>query len=292
MYGTHAWQPVSSRTPPVDRARAELSAILDERTLTRLPVRYERLGDVLVLPALDVGRDAEAAVAEAYARHTGCRTVLVREGTVTGTLRTPAVRHVWGDEDTETTVTQHGVQFRFDARRIMFSAGNVEERAQMGRIDAAGETVVDLFAGLGYLSLPIAVHGSPERVVGCEINPIAYRYLEANVGLNGVGARYEPVEGDCRDVAPRGVADRVIMGYLHDTHDYLPTAFATLRPAGGVIHFHFKDGVEYWPDDVFERVHAEARNASRTARLAAWRRVKPYAPRVIHGVLDVEVGPA
>lgn len=283
---------MSSRTPPVDRARAELSDALDERALAGLPDRYERLGDVLVLPELAVGADAERTVARAYARHTGCRTVLVREGTVTGATRAPTVRHVWGDEDTETTVTQHGVAYRFDARRLMFSAGNLEERARMGRVDANGETVVDLFAGLGYLSLPIAVHGTPRRVVGCEINPVAFEYLAENVGLNGVDDVYETIEGDCRDVAPRGVADRVIMGYLHETHDFLPTAFETLRPAGGVIHFHYKDGLEYWPDGVFARVAAAARQAGRRVRLTAWRRVKPYAPRVIHGVLDVEVGPA
>lgn len=283
---------MSSRTPPVDRARAELSATLDERMLAALPERYERLGDVLVLPSLGLPAASEAAVAEAYARHTGCRTVLVRDGRVQGPTRRPAVRHVWGDPDTETVVTQHGVQYRFDARRIMFSAGNLEERARMGRLVAHGETVVDLFAGLGYLSLPIAVHGLPRRVVGCEINPVAAEYLRQNVALNGVGDVYEAVEGDCRDVAPRGVADRVIMGYLHDTHDYLTAALDAVRAEGGFVHFHFKDGLEFWPDDVFRRLQAGADAAGRTVRLVAWRRVKPYAPRVIHGVLDVEVGAA
>lgn len=276
----------------MDRARAELSSILDQRTLAALPDRYERLGDVLVLPDLGVAAGQEEAVAAAYARHTGCRTVLVRDGTIHGTTRTPTVRHVWGDEDTQTTVTQHGVAYRFDARRVMFSAGNLEERARMGRLGADGETVVDLFAGLGYLSLPIAVHGSPRRVVGCEINPVAFEYLTQNVDLNEVRDVYEPVEGDCCEVAPDGVADRVVMGYLHDTHEYLATAFGTFRPQGGVLHFHYKDGLEYWPEDVFARVEAAARDAGRSVRLVSWRRVKPYAPRVIHGVLDVEVGAA
>ena len=36
----------------------------------------------------------------------------------------------------------------------MFSSGNTTERQRMGRLDCAGETVVDLYAGIGYYTLP------------------------------------------------------------------------------------------------------------------------------------------
>ena len=277
--------------PPIERALVSLRDRLPEAVLDALPRRYERLGHVLVLPRLDVRPDDERLVAQAYAEAVGARTVLVRAGTVVGRERRPRLRHAWGDVQTETVVMQHGVRFRFDAARVMFSAGNLEERRRMGMLPTDGETVVDLFAGLGYLSLPIAVHRRPHLVYGCEVNSVTCSYLEENVELNEVEERFVPLLGDCRDVAPRGVADRVIMGYLHGTHGYLDVAFRTLRAEGGVVHFHFKDGVERWPEEVFRRVEVEAAKAGRDVRLGAWRRVKPYAPRVVHGVLDLEVGP-
>lgn len=281
-----------TRFPPVERVRRRLSGTVPPEVLDAVRDRYERLGDVVILPAFAAEPHQARLVGEAFGRELGCRSVLVRRGTIAGKHRVPKVEHVWGDEDTETIVQQHGVKYAFDPRRIMFSAGNLEERRRMGALGCHGETVVDLFAGLGYLSLPIAVHGEPDLVYGCEINPVACSFLEENVELNEVEHRYIPLLGDNETVAPRGVADRVIMGYLHGTHDALGTALATLKPDGGVVHYHFKDGIERWPDGVFAAVEAAAGREGRSVRLAGWRRVKPYAPRVIHGVLDVEVGPA
>jgi tRNA wybutosine-synthesizing protein 2 len=217
------------------------------------------------------------------------RTVLVRTGGVEGAMRRPAVRHVWGDVDSTTTITQHGIKYRCDPARVMFSAGNLEERRRMAGLPAAGETVVDLFAGLGYLSLPLAVHAGPRRVVACEINPEAAAFLQQNVALNGVADRFEVRQGDNRLVAPRGVADRVLMGYLHDTWSWLPLADEVLKPEGGVIHYHFKAPDEQWPSKVLAQVQEHL--GGRPTRLLGFQRVKPYAPRVLHGVLDVEVGP-
>jgi hypothetical protein len=59
---------------------------------------------------------------------------------------------------------EHGVLFTLDATKCMFSSGNVTERGRMGRLSAAGETVVDLFAGIGYYTLPILVKAGAAKV--------------------------------------------------------------------------------------------------------------------------------
>ena len=45
-----------------------------------------------------------------------------------------------------------------DVTRCMFSSGNGTEKARMGRLACCKETVVDLFAGIGYYTLPLLVH--------------------------------------------------------------------------------------------------------------------------------------
>jgi tRNA wybutosine-synthesizing protein 2 len=181
------------------------------------------------------------------------------------------------------------VAYEFDAAAQMFSKGNVEERLRMGRTVRPGETVVDMFAGIGYFTLPMAVLGRPRRVAACEIDPSAHAWLVRNVRRNRVGGVVEPLLGDCREVAPRGAADRVVMGYVGGTDSFLPAAMEALAPGGGVVHFHDKYPVEDVPARPLAAVEEAARAAGRTARLLSWREVKSFAPGVVHAVLDVEV---
>ena len=60
---------------------------------------------------------------------------------------------------------ENGIIFSFDITRCMFSSGNVTERMRMARIAAGGETIVDLFAGIGYFTLPLLVHAGKVRLV-------------------------------------------------------------------------------------------------------------------------------
>jgi tRNA wybutosine-synthesizing protein 2 len=135
----------------------------------------------------------------------------------------------------------------------------------------------------------MAVLGSPGRVHAVEIDPEAHRWLVANVARNGVGVVVSPVLGDCREVAPRGVADRVVMGYVGGTEGFLDVAMEVLGPEGGVVHLHEKYGIEEVPDAPMKAVEAAAGEAGREARLLSWREVKSYAPAIVHTVVDVEV---
>lgn len=49
---------------------------------------------------------------------------------------------------------ENGILYCFDATKCMFSSGNVSEKLRMANMDCTGETVVDLFAGIGYFVLP------------------------------------------------------------------------------------------------------------------------------------------
>ncbi|PIK60631.1 tRNA wybutosine-synthesizing protein 2-like protein, partial [Apostichopus japonicus] len=126
----------------------------------------------------------------------------------------------------------------YDIRHSMFSAGNISEKIRVGSLICQGETVVDLFAGIGYFVLPYLVHAGATFVHACEWNPHAVEALKRNLELNKMKEKCQIHFGDCRKVCPRSVADRVNLGLIPSSECSWPVACAALKPSGGTLHIH------------------------------------------------------
>ena len=253
-----------------------------------LPRKWELLGDVLLLKLPRELEPQMAEVAANYAKELHAKTVL-RDLGIAGNLREPMVQLLYGGE-TETIHKENGVKFKLDVAKLMFSSGNIDERIRMASIAGSDEVVVDMFAGIGFFSLPIAVHSRPKKLFACELNPVAYHYLCENIKLNDVEDMVTPVLGDNRDFDKKKIADRIVMGYLEDTHQYLPKALSILKDKGGIIHYHEKCPNDLLPKRPIERIGKEVEKSRQSMELLDTRTVKSYAPGVSHVVLDVGIG--
>ena len=259
---------------------------LSRKELDQLPRKWELLGDVLVLK-FPVELETHAReLAPIYANVLGAETVLRETDPIKGPMRIPTMEILYGDR-TETVHKENGVLFKFDASKLIFSSGNIDERARIAVIPKSNETIVDMFAGIGYFTLPIAVHSRPDKIYACELNPIAYDYLCQNIKLNGVDNIVEPIPGDNRDTAPENVADRVIMGFIKNTREFLPKALRILKHGTGTLHYHDTCPNEVLPDKPFEDVKKAAAEVQRNAELLNYYKIKSYAPGVSHVVIDV-----
>lgn len=247
---------------------------------------------MLVLDLPNPSLPFSSEISEAFARVLRCRSVVQWDGGIEGEFRTPRTRHLWGDNNTETVHVENGIRYRFDPKEIMWSPGNLNERHRLAAWDCRDQVVADYFAGIGYWALPLAVHAKARRVVAIEKNPRAAQFLVENIRLNGVEGTVMPLLGDNRDVAPQGVADRVLLGYLHDTPRFLAPALRTLKPEGGFLHVHAKLPEEDFPEFAYQALLKHIEPRGWTARLTDSHRVKSYAPRIVHGVLDLEVRPS
>ena len=271
------------------KEQVEKKNILPKPLLDKLPRRWEKIGDVLILKLPRELGEYREEIGEIYAKILSCKTVLNDHGGIKGVYRKPMVEIIYGSSDTETIHVENGIRFQLDPQRIMFSSGNIDERIRMSRISKPGERIVDLFAGIGYFTIPIAVYSKPEKIISCEINPIAYNYLCRNIVLNHVTEIVEPRLGDNREVSPEDYADRVIMGYIGDTKDYLPVAFNTLREHRGIIHYHDTFPDEEVPETPLKLIQETARKFNRKVFLVKYRKVKNYAPGISHYVFDVRI---
>jgi len=269
------------------RLKEFLAARVPEAPRELLPARAKRIGGVALLrlrPELEeLGERLGEAVKEFYR----VRSVYLIKG-VEGVERRPRLELLAGEPVTEILHREYGCVYRLDLTRLMFCLGNSFERLRVAGLTGRGEVVVDMFAGVGQFTVPIAVLGEPEKVYAVEINPIAHRYLLENIGLNEVEERVNAILGDCREVVPErlaGVADRVIMGYFGGTIQALPAALSALKPEGGVIHFHelARRGDE---EDFVRKVLETAEKSGFQTRLISWRKVKSYSKTRNHIVID------
>ena len=169
----------------------------------------------------------------------------------------------------------------------MFSPGNLMERIRMSRF-GKDEYVVDMFAGIGYFTLPMAVHSRPRKVVAIELNPNAYHYLCQNIRQNHVEDIVEPVLGDCAKVTPHGVADRVVMGMVQVTDQYLQKGISALRP-GGILHYHQTIPTSMYPAAAIRDVTQAAAALGCRAEILGHVLVKKFSPGVVHVVIDARI---
>lgn len=214
-----------------------------------------------------------------------CCTVLADEG-IFGPFREPMRRAIAGSR-TRTVHKENKVIFNLDASLVMFSPGNLKERIRMSRI-GEGEHVVDMFAGIGYFTLPMAVHSRPRKITAIELNPNAYHYLCQNIRQNRVEEIVEPVLGNCAKVIQEDVADRVVMGMVQVTDRYLQKGISSLKP-GGILHYHQTVPSWRYPEAAISDVTKAAAALGCRAEVLNCVRVKKYSPGVVHAVIDARI---
>ena len=152
-----------------------------------------------------------------------------------------------------------------------------------------GEVIVDLYAGIGYYTIPFLVHGGASCVHACEWNPNSTTALKANLVRAGVrvlegdplalcGACVPPeaerqtwcqvYEGDNSISARVGgplqsIADRVSLGLIPSSIPGWPLGVTVLKHTGGMLHVHenVKDNeLDEWVNETchtFEKLFAE-----------------------------------
>ncbi len=267
------------------RIREILSKELPAELLGKLPKHWVQIGDVLILPLRPELEPYKHRIAEVYAQVLGVKTVL-RKGRIGGEFRETNYEVLYGS-DTVTVHVENGIKYKLDVARIMFSPANVKERIRMAKVARPGELVVDMFAGIGHLSLPMAVHGKA-RVIAIEKSPYTFQFLVENIELNGVQDRMTAYNIDNRDFLGEDIADRVLMGYVVTTHEFIPKALSIAKDEA-VIHYHNTVPERLMPKEPFETFRRIAKEHGYEAEKLNELIIKRYAPGVWHVVVDVRV---
>ncbi|KFO76174.1 tRNA wybutosine-synthesizing protein 2, partial [Cuculus canorus] len=324
------------RWTPAQKLRDELRRLLGESWSEELerdvPRAWQRHGDLILLSE-DSFRAAPweklgPVLWETVASALGAQRLARRGRVLPDGMRSPSVTLLLG-QDGWVEHVDNGIRYTFDVTKCMFSPGNITEKLRVASLPCSGEVLVDLYAGIGYFTLPYLVHAAAAFAHACEWNSYAVEALQRNLVLNGVQDRCRIHHGDNRQLELRDVADRVNLGLIPSSEEGWPVACRVLKKdTGGILHIHHNvetpvqraegagfDGEAQNPmgDSVKEAVEARIRpewqrwaeaTSARIRGLLAelhgqqWHTnilhiepVKSYAPHVHHIVLDLECRP-
>jgi len=151
-----------------------------------------------------------------------------------------------GKRSTETIYSEHGCKFFVDIDKVYFSPRLSNERRRVADLVVEGETIVNMFAGVGTFSIIIAkTRGA--RVFSIDNNPNAFELMVENVALNRLNGMVIPILADARVAAEDlgQIADRVLMPLPELAEAYLGDAVRMLGSQGWIhVYTHEEGGCE------------------------------------------------
>ncbi len=202
---------------------------------------HDVIGGIIIL---DYSGDVKTA--RAYLNfYKNAETVVRKLSCTEGEFRVRNVQWLAGKKSFLTLHRENGCSFWVDVNKVFYTPRMGSERLRILNQVADGESVVDLFSGVGPFIITIAKfkHVSAFAV---ELNPSAFALLEKNVRLNKVDVAC--FNGDAKKVVNKlPKCDRVIMNLPKCSEDFLDCAFK-ISKSGTIIHFYNFSGV----NDLFE----------------------------------------
>jgi tRNA wybutosine-synthesizing protein 2 len=264
--------------------REELESKLSGKELDILPGGYQIIGDILIIKLDKRILKHRKLIGKAIIKVLPQIKTVCLFKRLKSVTRKPEVEVIAGFKNTVTLHKEHGCQFLIDVAESMWSKGNKQERMRLTKLAKPGETIVDMFAGIGYWSIFLAKYSRPKKVYAIDINPKAAEFLKKNSFLNKVESKIEVLEGDCRLFAKllEGTADRIVMGYLFETEKFLPYAVKMAKKKC-VIHFH-----RNVKDEELEKIKGKLKKKFKIIDVV---KVKSYSARTNHYVFDLATKP-
>ena len=267
---------------------------IPQNLLDKLPRAIDIVGQIAIIEIPPELNDHTSLLGEALLKNNkNIRTVLSKAGPVSGTFRLRELSVIAGDPRTDTIHKEHGCRYYVDFTKAYFSPRLSHEHHRVASLVKNGETVVDLFAGVGPFSVLIARSNETVKVYAVDINPDAVELLKRNIRLNRVENRVLPVQSDARQAVENrllGVADRVIMNLPEKAIEFIDAACDVIKPKGGIVHFY---GFNRMPDSIEDMQNRISKAVEETGRKVIKflfaRTIRETAPHEGQVVFDTEI---
>ncbi len=232
----------SEKQLPPETLTQALQDKLPPDLLAKVPQAFDIIGDIVVIDIPPQLKSYQNIIGEAILQtQKNVITVLSKASDICGVFRVRDYDYIAGEHKTQTIHREFGCQYHVDIAKAYFSPRLSHEHERVAVQVQDGETVVDLFAGVGPFSVLIGKRNPSVKVYAVDLNPDAVDLLKVNVRINRVEGHVLPILADAREIAAtilKGTADRVIMNLPETAIDFVDAACNTIKPQGGVANFY------------------------------------------------------
>jgi tRNA (guanine37-N1)-methyltransferase len=267
---------------------------LPRHLLGSVPRAIDFVGDIAIVEVPPQLADHKQIIGEAILNaHKQTSTVLAKSGAVEGVYRTRDFEVIAGADKTATVYREYGCIYHVDVAKAYFSPRLSTEHNRVASQVKDGETVVDLFAGVGPFAIPIAKKHRNARVYAVDVNPDAVALLKRNVAVNRAEKQVVPLLGDARQMVREqlsGKADRVIMNLPETALEFVDVACEALKPEGGIMHYYgFVKASNPLETAKVRLTEAVSQNSRQVNNFLLAKTVREVAPYMWQVVVDAQI---
>lgn len=262
--------------------------------LRKIPHSLDVIGDIAIIEIpLELKKYTKILGEAILQANKNIKTVLSKSSPIKSPYRIRNYNHISGEKRTKTIHLEYGCKYFLDVAKVYFSPRLSQEHHRLTSLVKPKEVIVDLFAGVGPYSIPIAKKNPKSKIFSLDINPSAIEFLKKNIRLNRVDKNILPYLGDARSIVNdhlSGVADRVIMNLPEKAVEFIDVACKALKPNGGIIHYY--EFIQY-PDSTEKaqiRLADQIKQAKRTINKFLFiKNIKETAPYQHQVVFDIKI---
>ncbi len=264
-----------------------LKKVVPESVLHEIPRSFDIVGEAAIIELPEKFLDYGQLIGEAIKSiNKNIKAVYAKTTNVSGIYRTPKIVLIWGEDLKYTLYKEYGVTFVVSLGEVYVNPRLAYEHVRVARMVEEGETIIDMFAGIGGFTLHIASR-STSTTYAIDINPEAIKCLALALSLNRIKGKVICIRGDSKSIIPKylkGVASRVIMNLPLYSKEFIESALMGLKEEGGIIHYY---SIGESASHVITQFISSIRRAGGfVGKILTYRRVFEYSPYINVYVVD------
>ncbi len=232
---------IRSNVEEVRNFKTILKNLIPENTLKLIPRSYDVVGDIAIINLPKELLSYGEYVGKAILAVSKNVKAVYAAGMTVGEFRVRELTHIAGERRTATTHKEYGIKIYVDISNTYYNPSLSEERRRVANKVVDGESVLDLFTGVGPFTLHIACT-KKAYIIANDLNHHATQCLRRSLELNRKALKgvVDIVNGDALEVLNSirdNSFDKAVLNLPHKSTNYLDETYRTVKEGGTIYTY-------------------------------------------------------